>query len=64
MVFEDFNDEDEVRKSVADLLDWTEHAQVKVCVCPLQVIEPNLGDGGETIAILAIKVSVTSVFSR
>lgn len=63
MVFQDFNDE-EVRKSVADLLDWTERIPVKVCVCPLQVIEPNLGDGGETIAILAIKVSVTSVFSR
>lgn len=30
----------------------------------LQVIEPSLGKGGETIAILAIKISVTSVFSR
>lgn len=30
----------------------------------LQVIEPNIGNGGETIAILAIKVSVQSVFSR
>ncbi|XP_029378255.1 hydrocephalus-inducing protein homolog [Echeneis naucrates] len=29
-----------------------------------QVIEPNIGNGGETIAILAIKVSVQSVFSR
>lgn len=30
----------------------------------LQVIEPSIGKGGETIAILAIKVSVKSVFSR
>lgn len=30
----------------------------------LQVIEPNIGKGGETIAILPIKVSVKSVFSR
>uniref|UniRef100_A0A3B4VD89 HYDIN axonemal central pair apparatus protein n=1 Tax=Seriola dumerili TaxID=41447 RepID=A0A3B4VD89_SERDU len=29
-----------------------------------QVIEPNIGNRGETIAILAIKVSVQSVFSR
>lgn len=29
-----------------------------------QVIEPSLGKGGETIAILTIKVSVMSVFSR
>ncbi|XP_042266839.1 hydrocephalus-inducing protein homolog isoform X2 [Thunnus maccoyii] len=33
-------------------------------VLPCQVIEPSIGDGGETIAILAIKVSVQSVFSR
>ncbi|XP_070763174.1 hydrocephalus-inducing protein homolog [Enoplosus armatus] len=33
-------------------------------VLPCQVIEPNIGKGGETIAILAIKVSVKSVFSR
>ncbi|XP_059190373.1 hydrocephalus-inducing protein homolog [Centropristis striata] len=29
-----------------------------------QVIEPNIGNGGEAIAVLAIKVSVKSVFSR
>lgn len=34
------------------------------CSSLLQVIEPSIGDGGETIAILAIKVSVESVFSR
>ncbi|KAM7396206.1 hypothetical protein PAMP_019263 [Pampus punctatissimus] len=33
-------------------------------VLPCQVIEPSIGNGGETIAILAIKVSVQSVFSR
>ncbi|XP_045894223.1 hydrocephalus-inducing protein homolog [Micropterus dolomieu] len=33
-------------------------------VLPCQVIEPSIGSGGETIAILAIKVSVKSVFSR
>ncbi|KAM7413943.1 hypothetical protein PAMA_018980 [Pampus argenteus] len=33
-------------------------------VLPCQVIEPSIGDGGETIAILTIKVSVQSVFSR
>ncbi|KAM9351908.1 hydrocephalus-inducing protein homolog [Symphorus nematophorus] len=33
-------------------------------VLSCQVIEPNIGNGGETIAILAIKVSVKSVFSR
>ncbi|XP_029289106.1 hydrocephalus-inducing protein homolog [Cottoperca gobio] len=33
-------------------------------VLPCQVIEPNIGNGGETIAIVAIKVSVKSVFSR
>lgn len=32
--------------------------------CLLQVIEPSLGNGGETIAIIAIKLSVQSVFSR
>lgn len=30
----------------------------------LQVIEPKIGDGGEVIAMVAINVSVTSVFSR
>uniref|UniRef100_UPI003AADF4DB hydrocephalus-inducing protein homolog n=1 Tax=Centroberyx gerrardi TaxID=166262 RepID=UPI003AADF4DB len=29
-----------------------------------QVIEPSIGDGGETIAIIPIKVSIQSVFSR
>ncbi|KAI3370851.1 hypothetical protein L3Q82_007368 [Scortum barcoo] len=33
-------------------------------VLPCQVIEPNIASGGETIAILSIKVSVKSVFSR
>ncbi|XP_047451812.1 hydrocephalus-inducing protein homolog [Mugil cephalus] len=33
-------------------------------VLPCKVIEPNIGNGGETIAILAIKVTVKSVFSR
>ncbi|XP_071313817.1 hydrocephalus-inducing protein homolog isoform X2 [Trachinotus anak] len=33
-------------------------------VLSCQVIEPNIGKGGETIAILAIKVSVESVFTR
>ena len=29
-----------------------------------QVIEPNIADGGETIASIPIKVSVKSVFSK
>ncbi|XP_029009061.1 hydrocephalus-inducing protein homolog isoform X2 [Betta splendens] len=29
-----------------------------------QVVEPSLGNGGETIAVLSIKVSVQSVFTR
>uniref|UniRef100_A0A8D0AXJ9 HYDIN axonemal central pair apparatus protein n=1 Tax=Sander lucioperca TaxID=283035 RepID=A0A8D0AXJ9_SANLU len=33
-------------------------------VLPCQVIEPNIRNGGEPIAILAIKVSVKAVFSR
>ncbi|XP_026166304.1 hydrocephalus-inducing protein-like isoform X3 [Mastacembelus armatus] len=33
-------------------------------ILPCQVIEPNLGNRGETIATLAIKVSLQSVFSR
>ncbi|XP_026221932.1 hydrocephalus-inducing protein homolog [Anabas testudineus] len=33
-------------------------------ILPCQVIEPSLGNGGETIAIIAIKVSVQSIFSR
>ncbi|XP_040894088.1 hydrocephalus-inducing protein homolog [Toxotes jaculatrix] len=33
-------------------------------VLPCQVIEPNIGKGGETVAVLAVKVSVQSVFSR
>ncbi|XP_035498051.2 hydrocephalus-inducing protein homolog isoform X1 [Scophthalmus maximus] len=33
-------------------------------IMPCQVIEPNIGNGGETIAILTIKVSVHAVFSR
>ncbi|XP_035521672.1 hydrocephalus-inducing protein homolog [Morone saxatilis] len=33
-------------------------------VLSCQVIEPNTGNGGETIAVLTIKVSVNSVFSR
>nr|XP_046249402.1 hydrocephalus-inducing protein homolog [Scatophagus argus] len=32
-------------------------------VLSCQVIEPNIGNGGETIALLAIKVSVKSVFT-
>lgn len=35
-----------------------------IFVYVLQVIEPKLGDGGEVIAIVAINVSVISVFSR
>lgn len=30
----------------------------------LQVIEPKIGEGGEVIAMVAINVSVASVFSR
>eukprot|EP00066_Takifugu_rubripes_P027985 XP_011617251.1 PREDICTED: hydrocephalus-inducing protein homolog [Takifugu rubripes] len=33
-------------------------------VLSCQVIEPKIGDGGEVIAMVAINVSVTSVFSR
>ncbi|XP_069028847.1 hydrocephalus-inducing protein homolog [Embiotoca jacksoni] len=33
-------------------------------ILPCQVIEPKIGDGGETIVILAIRVSVQAVFSR
>ncbi|XP_037622519.1 hydrocephalus-inducing protein homolog isoform X2 [Sebastes umbrosus] len=33
-------------------------------ILPCQVIEPNIGVGGEPIATLVIKVSVKSVFSR
>ncbi|XP_009996299.1 PREDICTED: hydrocephalus-inducing protein homolog [Chaetura pelagica] len=45
------------------------HPQVEVNlknkpILHCQVIEPNLGDGGETIAVIPIKVSAEAVFSK
>ncbi|XP_028440234.1 hydrocephalus-inducing protein homolog [Perca flavescens] len=42
----------------------TEVLIIEQPVLPCQVIEPNIRNGGEPIAILAIKVSVMAVFSR
>nr|XP_019962004.1 PREDICTED: hydrocephalus-inducing protein homolog [Paralichthys olivaceus] len=42
----------------------TEVSLTEQPILSCQVIEPNIGNGGETIAILAIKLSVQSVFSR
>ncbi|XP_053175951.1 hydrocephalus-inducing protein homolog [Scomber japonicus] len=42
----------------------TELSIIEQPVLPCQVIEPSIGQGGETIAILAMRVSVHSVFSR
>jgi hydrocephalus-inducing protein len=43
----------------------TEEVSIKdLPILKCQVIEPNVTDGGETIASIPVKVSVRSVFSK